>query len=250
MILAVLQARTSSSRFPGKVLKPLHGKPMILRQLERIERSTTIDRFLVATSDETSDDELARICADAGMEVFRGSLNNVLDRYYQAALLHQPQHVVRLTGDCPLIDPEIIDAIVTYHLDGAFDYTSNTIEPTFPDGLDVEVCTFKALEEAWLKAALPSEKEHVMPFIHKRPNRYKLGSYISETDLSDLRWTVDERQDFELISILYDALYPNSPRFTTKEILRYIEQRPELRLLNSNFTRNEGYYKSIAEDQS
>ncbi len=248
-MLAILQARCSSNRLPGKVLKPLLGEPMIARQIERLRRSRRISRLLVATSTETSDDPLATLCGDLNVGCFRGSLDDVLDRFYQAAKTFPTEHLVRLTGDCPLADPELIDKTVDFHISGNYDYTSNALQPTFPDGLDVEVFRFSCLEEAWLEAQLPSEREHVTPFLYHRPERYRIGSYRQDTDLSGLRWTVDGAQDFRLIEAIYTALYPTRPAFTTADIIALLARRPELANINADLTRNQGYLKSLLADE-
>lgn len=249
MILALLQARTTSTRLPGKVLLPLLGRPMFLRQVERVKRSSMINKLVIATSADQSDDHLARLCEDEGIVFFRGSLDDVLDRFYRAAELEQPEHVVRLTGDCPLMDPALIDRIIAYHLDQGFDYTSNTIVPTFPDGLDIEVFRFPCLEEAWREAELPSEREHVTLFMINRPERFKLGVYFNERDLSHLRWTVDERLDYELIKLIFENLYHHNPEFTAEDVLGFLQANPDLATMNSAYQRNEGLQKSLQEDE-
>ena len=248
MILAILQARVSSTRLPGKVLKPILGVPMLMRQVERINRAKLFDRFLVATSVHPTDDPVEELCRTQGIECFRGSLDDVLDRFYQAARPYRPDHVVRLTGDCPLADPELIDEVIAYHLKGDFDYTSNTLEPTYPDGLDVEVFRWTCLEEAWKEAGLPSQREHVTPFIYLQPERFKLGSVKGNSDLSSLRWTVDEYVDFELVTKIYEALYPSKPCFNMRDILELLKQHPELNCINNHLRRNEGLEKSLRED--
>lgn len=248
-MLALLQARTSSSRLPGKVLKPILGEPMLARHIERLRRATRIGQLLVATSTEASDDALATLCATLGVHCHRGSLNDVLDRFYQAALPYAPDHVIRLTGDCPLADPAVIDACIDFHLAGDYDYTTNALQPTFPDGLDVEVFRFRCLEEAWKEATLTSEREHVTPFIHQRPARYRIGHYKQARDLSWLRWTVDQPEDFEVVERIYAALYPHNPAFTTDDILAFLGAHPEIARLNADITRNEGYLKSLAADR-
>lgn len=250
MIMAILQARFSSTRFPGKVLKPILGKPMLLLQIERVRRVQGIDRFVLATSTHPSDDEVARICREAGLTVFRGSLDDVLDRLFQAAQRARPDHVVRLTGDCPLTDADLIDRAIDFHVRGNFDYSSNTIEPTWPDGLDVEVVRFFCLEQAWREAILPSEREHVTSFIYTRPERFRIGNLKNNVDLSALRWTVDEPADFELVRTIYEALYPVNPAFGTSDILALLEKRPQLEMINKGFQRNAGYMKSLYEDAS
>jgi spore coat polysaccharide biosynthesis protein SpsF len=248
MIQAILQARVSSTRLPGKVLKPILDVPMLQRQIERIKRTEKIERFLVATSTDPTDDPIESLCREAEVGCFRGSLNDVLDRFYKAAAQYNPSHVVRLTGDCPLYDPELADKIIKQHLLGNYDYTSNTIQPTFPDGLDIEVFSFKCLEEAWREANLNSQREHVTPFINQQPNRYKLFNYTSDIDHSDLRWTVDEQRDFEFISIVYNSLYNTNPCFKTTDILDFLDKHSELREYNTIYQRNEGYKCSLDND--
>lgn len=249
MILAILQARMSSSRLPGKVMMPLLGQPMLARQLERVRRAILIDHLMVATSVDASDDPVALLCEQTGTACFRGQLDDVLDRFYQAALPYRPEYIVRLTGDCPLADPELIDRVIRSCLDSGCDHLSNGGEPiTFPDGLDVEVLRFSALEQAWNEARLPSEREHVTPFIYNRPQRFRLGQYKNPVDLSHLRWTVDEPDDFELVRIIYETLYPQQSDFGTDAILRLLEDRPELATLNTRHVRNEGYAKSLLRD--
>lgn len=248
-MLAILQARCSSSRLPGKVLKPILGQPMLARHLERLARSRRIDQLVVATSTENSDDALAELCQHQGVAFTRGALDDVLDRFYRAAVPLAPEHVVRLTGDCPLADPEVIDACIDYHLSGNFDYTTNALQPTFPDGLDVEVMRFSCLQEAWREATLQSEREHVTPFIHQRPERYRIGHFKQPENLSWLRWTVDEPADFQVVDAIYQALYPTNPAFTTADILDYLAAHPAIANLNIDTPRNEGYLKSLAADR-
>nr|WP_207280525.1 glycosyltransferase family protein [Thermanaerovibrio acidaminovorans] len=249
MILAVLQARVSSRRLPRKVIKEILGVPMILRQVERIKRSARVDQLVVATSLDASDDVLCDLCERSGLDVYRGSLNDVLDRFYRACLPYAPDHVVRLTGDCPLADPAVIDLVIDEHLKCGSQYTSNTLEPTFPDGLDVEVMAFSALRDAFEEATLPSEREHVTPFIYKHPDRYRLVNVRRKGDnLSHMRWTVDDERDFELVSKIYEALYPLRPDFSSEDVLRLLEAQQELKGINSGAVRNEGYLKSLEED--
>lgn len=248
MILAILQARVSSTRLPGKVLKHILGREMLLRQIERILRSKAIDHVLVATSTAPSDDPIEQLCANNYISCYRGSLVDVLDRYYQAAKIYNTDYLVRLTGDCPLCDPALIDQVIAYHISGDFDYTSNTIETTFPDGLDVEIFSLSCLEEAWVKSALPSEREHVTPYIYNMPKRFKIGSFKNDVDLSYLRWTVDEPEDFMLVTKIYEALYPCNNSFAVKDILLFLNNNPELKTFNVFYRRNEGYLKSLKND--
>lgn len=249
-MLALLQARTSSSRLPGKVLLPILGEPMLARHIERLQRSRHIDPLVVATSSEASDDALAALCARIDIACHRGSLNDVLDRFHSAALPYQPEHVIRLTGDCPLADPAVIDACIDFHLGGNYDYTTNALQPTFPDGLDIEVFRFSCLQEAWQEATLNSEREHVTPFINKRPERYRIGHYKQADDTSWLRWTVDNPEDFQVVDTIYQALYPSKQDFAMADILAFLAVHPEVARLNADITRNEGYLKSLAADRA
>lgn len=248
MILGIVQARATSKRLPGKVLRPILGQPMLLRQVERLRHARGLDALLIATSVEPSDDPIADLCKREGLTYFRGSLEDTLDRFYQAAKPRRPSQVVRLTGDCPLIDPALLDRLIRIHLEGQYDYSSNALERTFPDGLDAEIMRFDALERAWREAMLPSEREHVTPYLYKHPELFRIGQLKQERDLSALRWTVDEAPDFELVSRIYEALYPGNPTFGMQEILGFLEQRPELKLLNSQYQCNEGYQTSLAKD--
>jgi len=249
MNLAILQARVSSSRLPGKVLKPLLGRPMILRQIERLRRATRIDRLVVATSTDPSDDPLYQLCQAAAIDCERGSLEDVLDRFYQTARKYAPTQVVRLTGDCPLADPAVVDATIAFHLENRLDYTSNALEPTFPDGLDAEVMRFECLERAWKEARLPSEREHVTPYMYHHRELFRVGSYRHAKDLSQWRWTVDEPEDLALVRRIYEALYLANPAFDMGDILRLVEQEPALAAMNSRFERNEGMKASRIKDQ-
>ena len=247
MVLALLQARYSSSRLPGKVLKPILGKPMLLHQIERLSNSQMIDKLVVATSNDISDDAIEKMCLDNNIEVFRGDLNNVLDRFYQCTKSFKPDHVVRLTGDCPLADWQIIDDMIQYYVDKKLDYMATSLK--FPDGLDVEVMTMKALAEAKYHATLPSELEHVTQYINKKSIKFKIEYFDFDKDLSHLRWTVDEPEDFVLVEKIYQALYEINPLFLTNDILDLLKRQPELTRINDSFIRNEGLEKSIQEDK-
>ena len=248
MILAVLQARVSSTRLPGKVLEPILGLPMLFRQLERVRRARRIDRLIVATSTRADDAAIASLCDMALVPCFRGALNDVLDRFYEAARSWSPSHVVRLTGDCPLADWTLIDRTINFCLEARFDYASNALRPTWPDGLDVEVIRFSVLERAWREAMLPSEREHVTPFIHHRPETFVVGSLEQAMDFSALRWTVDEPDDLTFVRKVYQELYPRDPAFTTQDVLALMERNPELKELNRARRRNEGLQPSLIAD--
>lgn len=233
MILGILQARASSTRLPGKVLRPILGDAMLARQIERIRRARYIDRLVVATSSEQSDDEVSLLCQRIGVDVYRGSLTDVLDRFYQTAKLHNATHVIRMTGDCPLIDPVVIDIVVCQHLFNQNDYTSNTIIRTYPDGLDVEAFHFSLLEQAWRGAIADFDREHVTPYMQREPERRRIGQVSQERDLSALRWTVDNASDFEFVARVYQALYPSNPGFSTGDVLDLLAQDPQLQMINT-----------------
>ncbi|EEA93264.1 cytidylyltransferase domain-containing protein [Pseudovibrio sp. JE062] len=250
MILAILQARLSSSRLPGKVLKPILGKPMLIHQIERIRRSKLIDELVVATSCEESDDQLEHCLKQAGCKVYRGDLSDVLSRFCGAAQqLPEASTIVRLTGDCPLTDWNVLDAAIAYFKANSFDYVSNADPATWPDGLDVEVMTRSALFDAGKHAKLKSDREHVTSYIRNNKQHYRIGTLLNDEDLSALRWTVDEPEDFAFVTKVYDRLYSSNPNFATKEILDLIAVEPDL-IQNSHLKRNEGYLKSLANDRN
>jgi glutamate-1-semialdehyde aminotransferase/spore coat polysaccharide biosynthesis protein SpsF (cytidylyltransferase family) len=208
-----------------------------------------LDELVVATSDQAEDDAIVELCRENGINYGRGSLDDVLDRFVTTARPFSPEWVVRLTGDCPLADPTVIDAVVDFAVVGDFDYVANTIEPTYPDGLDVEVVRMTALETAWHEATLLSEREHVTPFLHKQPDRFRLGHLRAEPDLSALRWTVDEPADLEFARAVYDRLWHANPAFGMKDVLSLLEREPELVRINASFTRNQGYAASLENDR-
>ncbi len=222
---------------------------MLAHQIERAMRAHRIERLTVATSTRSEDDAIESLCREFGVACFRGSLDDVLDRYYQAALMSRPDHVVRLTGDCPLADPAVIDQVIDTHLADANDYTSNVLPPSFPDGLDVEVFSFSGLETAWREATLPSHREHVTQYFQKNPARFKIGNVSHHPDLSQLRWTVDESSDFDFVTRVFERLYPSNPGFGMTDVLDLLEQEPDLAKINAGIGRNEGLLKSLEADK-
>lgn len=245
-IICILQARTGSTRLPRKVLTDLLGKPMIERQIERLRRCRTIDGIVLATTDRSEDRPLLELAERLGLVAFAGSLHDVLDRYTQAARRHGAATVVRVTGDCPLLDPAIVDATVSLFLSGGLDYASTGA--MFPDGLDTEAFSAAALETAWREARLASEREHVTPFIWKRPERFRIAALPAERDLSAKRWTVDEPRDLEFVRAVYERLGRDGAPFGMAEVLALLEREPGLESLNTGIVRNAGYLKSLAED--
>ena len=228
----------SSSRLPGKVLKPILDRPMLALQVERVQRASRLDQVVVVTSTDNSDDAIAAWAESAGVDCCRGSLDDVLDRFATALEQFPADHVVRLTADCPLIDPRVIDEIVALHLLSSADYTSNCLQYTLPDGLDVEVLKAEVLSLAAQEATSSEEREHVTPFVRSRPGRFVLRNWCYHEDLSGLRWTVDYPQDFEFVASVYRILYPDNPKFCTEDVLALLQCHPELAEVNAHIPSN------------
>jgi len=235
-VLCILQARVSSSRLPGKVLLPILGEPMLARQIERIRRAARIDALVVATSDRPSDDGIDAVCDRLGIERYRGSLDDVLDRFYQAAGRYGPRHVMRLTGDCPLTDPSLLDALVDLHLAGGYEYSSNVIERTFPRGLDAELFSMGLLERAWREATTPYEREHVTPFMYQTGPAIPRGSLEDTVDRSGMRWTVDYAEDYAFVCRVFEALYPRNASFGADDVHALLRAHPEIAAINAGRT--------------
>jgi spore coat polysaccharide biosynthesis protein SpsF len=231
MTTAIIQARMSSTRLPGKVLLDLAGEPMLARVVERTRRAQTVDRVIVATTVEPVEDPIVELCRARGWNVFRGSRDDVLDRYYQAALADRADPIVRITSDCPLIDPTVIDR-VTARVGGTVDYASN-INPrrTFPRGLDVEAFSFAALSAAWHEDRDPSGREHVTPFLYRRPQRFCVALVESDRpETASHRWSVDTPEDYELLKRIY-AEFPGDD-FTWEEVLTLLGRHPDWAEIN------------------
>jgi spore coat polysaccharide biosynthesis protein SpsF (cytidylyltransferase family) len=250
-VLAIIQARIDSTRLPGKVLLPIvDNKGALELMLERVHRARQLQKIVVATTTSPKDDRIVDLCKRLGYECFRGNEVDVLDRYYRAALAFgSPEVIVRLTGDCPLHDPVVIDKFVSCFLDSEVDYVSDADPPTFPDGLDTEVFSFSVLEKVWKEARLKSEREHVTSYIRKHADKFKMITVECEKDLSDHRWTLDEKEDYEFIKHIYKNLYKRKPAFGMEEILGFLARHPELEAINKHISRNEGYQKSLKEDK-
>jgi spore coat polysaccharide biosynthesis protein SpsF len=243
-VVAIIQARLNSNRLPGKVLLDIAGQPMLSRVVERTRLARTIHEVVVATTSDPSDDVVVGLCAQRGYSWFRGSQFDVLDRYYQAARQFRAQVIVRITADCPLIDPQVVDLTVKALLDSVkenplFEYISfaaNRLPPpwgrTYPVGLDTEVCTFTALQLAWNEASLPHQREHVMPFFYDNPPRFNIIHINYTRDLGNLRWTVDTAEDLELVRQVYSR-FPGREDFSWLEVLELVEREPSLSKINA-----------------
>jgi spore coat polysaccharide biosynthesis protein SpsF len=230
-VVAIIQARMGSTRLPGKVLKDLEGATMLARVVERVRRARTIDELLIATTDRPADDAVVAECRRLSAPVSRGDQDDVLDRYYRAAQLVKAEVVVRITSDCPLIDPEITDKTVSAFLEALPDYASNVQTRTYPRGLDTEVMSFAALARAWQGARKRHEREHVTPFIFEHPDEFKLLSVTGEADYSSQRWTVDTPEDLEFVRAVY-ARFKNNPEFLWRDVIDLLEREPQLAELN------------------
>jgi len=254
VILAIIQARMGSSRLPKKVMMDLAGRPVLLHVIDRLKHVSRVDEIIVATTTDPSDDCVEEQCRIWGVPVFRGPVDDVLARYYSAVqsilLARGPvDAIVRITADCPLLDPSVVDSIVGGMIAGQYDYVSNIDPPTYPDGLDVEVFSKGALEVAFSSATLPSEREHVTPYIRNNP-RFKKFNHLHEPDLSKIRLTLDTEKDFLLISRIYQSLYRPGEIFHLDDVLRLLEKEPALLEINAEHERNEGYRKSLEHDHT
>ncbi|MEE9361882.1 MAG: glycosyltransferase family protein [Cellulophaga sp.] len=251
-IIAVTQARVGSTRLPGKILMKISGKSLLEIHLNRILKSKLITKLKVATTNEQGVEEILKIAESCGVDYFQGDTYNVLDRFYNTVKDEAADYVVRLTSDCPLIDAELIDLVIAYTLKHSLDYCSNSFEERFPDGQDIEVFKFSALEKAWKEAKLDSEKEHVTPFIYnnstfKQRKMFRADGYSIEEDYHNVRLTVDEEQDFRVVKKLIEEIGLNA---SWRSYTQCYLNNSEIRRLNSSVIRNEGYLNSINKENN
>lgn len=245
-----MQARIGSTRLPRKVLQDIGGRPMLARVVERARQVPGASRVLVATTTEAQDAVIMDMAAALGVEIVAGSETDVLDRYYQAARRFRADVVVRVTADCPMLDPAVSGRVIARILEGGVDYVTNCQPPTYPDGLDTEAVVFSALECAWREATLMSDREHVTPFIWKRPESFRTARLLNAPDLSAHRWTVDDERDMAFVREVYGRLLPlRGPCFGMAEVLALLEREPGLRAINADIARNEGYATSLAKEE-
>jgi len=246
-ITVIIQARTQSVRLPNKVLALVEDKPLIWYIIERLKKSNTVEQIILAIPSRKEDNELIKIADNCNILSFVGDENDILERFYCAALKFNAGPIIRITGDCPLVDPYLLDKMVQFYLENDYDYVSNTIIPTYPDGIDIEVFSLSALSRAYKEAKLKSEREHVTPYIWNNPKKFHLYNYENSIDQSNFRWCVDEQPDLELIRWIYSKFKPKII-FPFKEVMMLIESNPEILKINDKIKRNEGYVKSIKED--
>jgi spore coat polysaccharide biosynthesis protein SpsF len=245
--IAIIQARMGSTRLPGKILMPLAGKPTLWHVVDRLRHAKSLYKIVIATTDEPQDDVVEKFCQEQGFNCFRGSQEDVLDRYFQAAKQFGADPVVRITADCPVIDPEIVDKVVEGFMNGHYDVYGLAGE--FPDGLDCELFSFKTLEDTWNNALLPSDREHVGPYMQKHPEKFRFGRYEKFSGLGHHRWTLDEETDYRFLSEIFARLYRTDHIFLTQDILDLLKKEPQLMEINSRIIRNEGYLKSLLKDK-
>jgi spore coat polysaccharide biosynthesis protein SpsF len=236
-IVTVIQARTGSTRLSNKVMRPLAGKPLLARMVERVMAADLAGSVVVATTTDSSDDPIAALCLEEGFHCYRGDAYDLIDRHYRAGQEWNAGTVIKIPSDCPLIDPRVIDRVVAYYLDhpGQFDYVSNLHPATYPDGNDVEIMTMDALETAWREASRPMQREHTTPYLWENPDRFRVGNVAWESGLDysmTHRWTLDYQEDYLFVSAVYEALYPSNPRFSLKDVLAFLVAHPEVESLN------------------
>lgn len=241
--VAIIQARMGSRRLPGKVMMNVAGKPLLQHVIDRVRAVEGLDRIVLATSIAEIDRPVYQCGKVSGVDVFAGSEDDVLDRYYQAARLFHADVVMRVTGDCPLLDPKVSGSVLSRFDQGDVDYVSNVHPPTFPDGLDTEVFSMQSLETAWRTARKPAEREHVTAYLWDHPERFKLANVETSPDLSSLRWTVDEPLDLELIRAVYQRL--PSGDYDHSVVLSILRMNPGLSNINGSIVRNQGYSRSV-----
>lgn len=248
-MLAIVQARMSSTRLAGKVLRSIGGEPLLALMLKRLKRCRTLDRLIVAIPEKPADIPIRKYLKRAQIACFCGDENDVLDRFYQAARKNPPEHIIRFTADSPLIDPRWVDRLVSFYLSGRgrFDYA--TFGLSFPEGQNAEIFSWESLQTAWARAKLPSEREHVTAYIWKRPKMFSLYRMELPERYDHMRWTVDEPEDLRLVRILIRRLGTRGARPTMEEIIRFLSDHPALAALNGRIQRNEGYAISRKRDK-
>lgn len=249
MILGVIQVRMGSTRLPLKALKEIAGKPLLWYLWERVSLAKRVNQVVIATADDAVNRPIVEFADRYGIGCFAGSEQDLIDRLYQTAKKFGAEAIVRVTGDCPLADPEVIDRMVEFYSrdKAAYDFITNTKPPTYPDGLDLEVIPARALEKAWNGIKDPFWREWFTSYISEHPSDFRIVNIANGEDLSHLRWTVDYEEDFEFVRNVFEKLYPIRKNFVMKDILELLTKEPSLALINEKYTRNEAYYKAREE---
>lgn len=247
-ITVMIQARTGSSRLPRKVLAKIENRPMIWHVINRVKKIKTVQQIALITTKEKNDEVLLKIAKNNKIIGFARDKNDVLNRHYQCALLYHADPIIRITSDCPLIDPGLVEKILRFYLTHDYDYVCNVLPPTYPDGLDIEVFSFKILKKVANAAKLKSDREHVTTYIRNNPHKFKIFNYKNDRDLSNLRWTMDEKRDLKFVRKIYSEMRPKVI-FSMQNVLKVITKNPKISEINRNITRNEGYLKSLKKDK-
>jgi len=245
-VVAIIQARTGSTRLPSKVLMHIVGKPMLWHVIDRLKHCKNVDLVVVASTVKDSDKPVLELAEESGAGTFAGSEDDVLDRYYQAAKKFDADVIVRITADCPLIDPEMVDHLVAYFKNNKIDYFNTG--PSFPEGVDTEVFSFAALETSWKKAEKHYEREHVSMYIHGHPEEFKIACIENESDMSDIRFTVDTQEDFIVVTKIFENLYRESQVFHLQQTVDFLKSHPEIAIINKDIVRNEGFISSLKKE--
>ncbi len=251
-IVTIIQARIGSTRLPNKVMMPLAGKPLLLRMYERVNAAKHNDVIIIATTEEANDDPIVNLCKDNDIKYFRGNSTDLLDRHYKASLPFNPDAVVKIPSDCPLIDPEIIDKVLKYYIDNEniFDFVSNLHPASYPDGNDVEIFSMSALKDAWLNAKKELEREHTTPYFWENLDKFNVGNvkWESGKDYSmSHRFTIDYEQDYEFIKRIYEELYSEDKIFSLQDILNLLDEKPEIKKINEKYAGVNWYRNHLDE---
>lgn len=251
-VVTIVQARIGSTRLPGKVFLPICDDILLAKMIERVSLAKQIGKIVVATTTSEEDAQIVEWCVRNQIEVYQGSKSDLLDRHYQAASKYKADVVVKIPSDCPLIDPNIVDKVIGYYLtnENKFDYVSNLHPATYPDGNDVEVMSFAALEQAWENATATMELEHTTPYLWENPNQFRIGNLSWETGLDysmTHRWTIDYPEDYEFIKQVYEKLYPTNPEFSLTDILQLLKNEPALKKINEKWVGVNWYRNHLHE---
>tara|TARA_B100001540_G_scaffold270437_1_gene253647 strand:- start:1222 stop:1986 length:765 start_codon:yes stop_codon:yes gene_type:complete len=248
MLDCIIQARMGSSRLPGKIMMKIDSNQNVLDSIiSQLQHSKLINRIIIATTTKNEDDVIEKYCLENSIKIFRGDELDVLDRYFQCAKKFNSKNIVRITADCPLIDPQIVDKVISKYRSGNYDYFTNVLNRTFPIGTDVEVFSFKILNDVWDNAKLPSEREHVTLFIRNNKLKCKIGNFKNKTNLKYIRITLDRQEDLELLREIKKKLKQNP--ILINDIVKLMNKKPELLRINQNISNNEGILKSLKTDQ-
>ncbi len=245
-VSAIIQARMGSTRLPGKVMKKLNGISLLECQLSQLHYCRLLDKIIIATTTNPEDNIIEKIVNSKDIQCFRGNSIDVLDRYFQCAKTFNLKHIARITSDCPLIDPTIVDQAIEIYNNETYDYVNNFSKRSFPSGTEVEIISFNTLEKTWKEAKKPSEREHVTPYIYNNPMKFKIGRLEYKTNISNLHWTVDRIEDFELVKKLYQKI--NKKPILLADILNLIKKEPSLLEINKKTNPHEGHVKSLEDE--